>query len=83
MRRDVLTDNPLPVRADRSYVMMMPRKPAPPHDNPEQSRRFIEIAREVGAEGEAPDFDKVLGKVAEKPPSPTEKGKPRSGRRKG
>lgn len=50
----------------------MPRKPAPKPDNPEQYKRFLETAREVGAEkpGEAVDrlFDQVArSKPAEKP----------------
>jgi len=28
----------------------MPRKPRPPGDDPEQSKRFIEMAREIGAD---------------------------------
>ena len=40
----------------------MPRKP----DNPEQSKRFMEMAREIGA-GEKPDnFEKVFGKLTER-----------------
>jgi hypothetical protein len=42
----------------------MPRKPEPPSDNPEQSKRFIEIAREVGADGTQEEFDKAFRKVA-------------------
>lgn len=45
----------------------MPRKPKPPPDDPEQSKRFIEIAREVGAEQPSPDFERVFRKVAEQP----------------
>ncbi len=41
----------------------MPRKPAPPPDDPEQSRRFIEIAREVGADGTEEEFDKAFHKL--------------------
>jgi hypothetical protein len=41
----------------------------PPPDDPAQSQRFIDMAREVGAEdGEA--FDRVLKKVTESPPIP-------------
>jgi hypothetical protein len=52
------------------------RKSPAPHDDPEQSRRFIEVAKEVGATEEATDFDQVLGKVAESPvkrPAPKKK----------
>ena len=45
----------------------MLRKPKPPPDDPEESKRFIDMAREVGAEKPSPDFERVLRKVAEKP----------------
>ena len=45
----------------------MPRKPKPPSDDPEQSKRFIDMAREVGAEKPSPNFERVFQKVAEKP----------------
>jgi hypothetical protein len=41
----------------------MSRKPNPPPDNPEQSKRFIEIAREVEADGTKEDFDRAFKKV--------------------
>jgi hypothetical protein len=50
----------------------MSRKPKPPPDDPEQSKRFIDMACEVGAEEPSPDFERVFRKVAEKP---TRKGK--------
>ena len=46
----------------------MPRKPAPPPDGPEQSKRFIDMAREVGAEGTEEGFVKAFRKVASRPP---------------
>jgi hypothetical protein len=55
----------------------MPRKPKPQPDDPEQSKRFIDMAHEVGAEKPNPDFERVFRKVAEQP-----KGAPKpSGRR--
>ncbi len=45
----------------------MPRKPKPPPDDPDQSKRFIDMAREVGAEKPSPDFERVFRKVAQKP----------------
>jgi hypothetical protein len=42
----------------------MPRKPKPKPDDPEQSKRFIDMAREVGAEQPSPDFERVFRKVA-------------------
>ncbi len=42
----------------------MPRsKPKP--DNPEQFKRFIETAKEIGAGPPGENFDRVLKKVAE------------------
>ena len=46
----------------------MPRKPAPPPDNPEQFKRFIEIAREVGADGTQEEFDETFRKIASRKP---------------
>lgn len=45
---------------------MSTRKPSPPRnaDNPEQSRRFIDAAREIGAEEPAEDADLILRRVA-------------------
>ena len=45
----------------------MTRKPKPPPDDPEQSKRFIDMLREVGAEEPSPDFERVFRKVAEQP----------------
>ena len=47
-----------------AHHMEMPRKSAPKPDNPEQFKRFIDMAREVEAD-ESPDaldraFDKVI-----------------------
>jgi hypothetical protein len=44
----------------------MPHKPQPP-DDPEQSKRFIEMARKVAAEQPSPDFERVFRKIAEQP----------------
>ena len=53
----------------------MPRKPKPLPDDPEQSKRFIDMAREVRAEEPSPNFERVFRKVAEqskeKPPKPS------------
>ena len=38
----------------------MPRKPKPSPDDPEESKRFIEMAHEVGAEQPSPDFERVF-----------------------
>jgi hypothetical protein len=51
------------------------RKPKPPPDDPEESKRFIEMAHEVGADQPSPDFERVFRKVAEQP-----KGIPPKGR---
>jgi hypothetical protein len=41
----------------------MPRKPNPPPDNPAQSKRFIEIAREAEADGTKEEFERAFKKV--------------------
>jgi hypothetical protein len=48
----------------------MPRKPAPKPDDPAQSKRFIETAREIGADESPEAFERAFKKVA-KPPKPT------------
>ena len=45
----------------------MPRKPKPQPDDPAQSKRFIDMAREVEAEQPSPNFERVFRKVAEQP----------------
>jgi hypothetical protein len=50
---------------------MKDRKPKP--DDPEQSKRFIETAKEVGADDDAKALDRAFKKVASLPkqtPSP-------------
>ena len=42
----------------------MPRKPNPPRDDPEQSKRFIKIAREAEADSSKEEFDRAFKKVA-------------------
>jgi hypothetical protein len=60
----------------------MTRKPTPPPDDPEQSKRFKEMAREVEAETANPDFDRIFRKVAEQskgsPPKPSDRRSRRS-----
>ena len=52
----------------------MPRKPKPPPDDPEQSKRFIDLAREVGADGSKDDFERAFKKVASsKKPTPKQR----------
>ena len=41
----------------------MATKPKIQPDNPEQSKRFIEMAREIGAAETREEADKALGKV--------------------
>jgi hypothetical protein len=42
----------------------MPRKPKPPPDDPEQSKRFIEMAREIGADASKEEFERAFKRVA-------------------
>ena len=54
----------------------MPRNPKPPPDDPEQSKRFVEIAREVGAEGTKEDFDRAFKRVASGSKAKTKMARP-------
>ena len=47
-------------------IRPMPRKPNPPRDDPEQSKRFIEIAREAEADSSKEEFDRAFKKVAKR-----------------
>jgi hypothetical protein len=51
----------------------MPRKTAPPPDDPAQSKRFIETAREVAADGSKEAFARAFKKVASSPKTPSTK----------
>jgi hypothetical protein len=42
----------------------MPRKPKPPSDDPEQSKRFIDMAREIGADASKEEFERAFKKVS-------------------
>ena len=46
----------------------MARKPAPKPDDPEQSKRFIEIAKEVGADSDAEALERTLKDIASEAP---------------
>lgn len=46
----------------------MPRKPKLKPDNPEQFKRFTELVREVGADEQGKDFERVFRKVATREP---------------
>jgi len=52
----------------------MRHRTSPKPDDPEQSKRFIDMAREVEASGSKADLDRALGKISkakprgEKPP---------------
>lgn len=61
------------------FFDMMSRKPKPPPDDPEQSKRFIEAAREAETDESLEEFERVFRKVvtssrprgnAEKPKAP-------------
>jgi hypothetical protein len=45
----------------------MPRKPSTP-DDPEQSKRFIETAEEVGADTDNEALERAFKKITENPP---------------
>jgi hypothetical protein len=47
------------------------RRPKESHkDNPEQSRLFIEKAREIGADEDKSAADALIGRLAKTPPEP-------------
>jgi hypothetical protein len=46
----------------------MPRKPARKPDNPEQFKRFVATARQLGADQPNENVDRVLKKVARQNP---------------
>jgi hypothetical protein len=45
----------------------------PAKDDPEQSRLFIEKAREIGADEKKSRADELIGLLAKKPPEPKKK----------
>jgi hypothetical protein len=52
----------------------MARKAAPKPDDPEQSKRFIETAEEVGADRDDEALERAFKKIAErKHPKPTDR----------
>jgi hypothetical protein len=53
----------------------MPRKPAARPDNPEQYKRFLETAREAGADEPGKAFDRVLDRVARSAPEKPKRSK--------
>jgi len=61
----------------------MPRKPKPKPDDPAQSKRFIDMAREVKADEPSPSFERVFRKVAEQPRGASPKPSARHSRRNG
>jgi hypothetical protein len=50
-----------------AIFLSMPRKPKPPPDDPEQSKRFIEAAREIGTDESPEEFERVFKRVVRKP----------------
>jgi hypothetical protein len=53
----------------------MPRKPAPKPDDPEQSRRFIETAREIGTDESPEAFERAFKKIVPRKPPADQKAK--------
>ena len=45
----------------------MPARKPPPHDNPEQSKRFIDMAREVEADETPGAMDRAMKEVTPPP----------------
>jgi hypothetical protein len=44
-------------------MLSMPRKPGPKPDDPAQSKRFIESARELGADETSERFDRLFKRI--------------------
>ena len=68
-------------RLSHSQVPAMPRqKPEPPPDadDPAQSRRFIDMAREVEADERLESFERAFARVTRKDGKPKPKGTPQS-----
>jgi len=57
------------------YFPMKPQK-----HNEDQSRLFIEAAREVGADEKRSAADALMGKLAHIPPDPKPKPRPKAGK---
>jgi hypothetical protein len=57
---------------------MMTKAPKPRADDSEQSKAFIEKAREIGADEKRSAADKLIGRLAKMKPEPR-KGKPHRG----
>jgi len=53
----------------------MGRKPAPKHDDPAQSQRFLDTAKEVGADTDDKALERAFKKIIppKRPASPDEK----------
>ena len=49
---------------------MQSKRKKPIHDDKEQSRLFIEKARDIGADEEKSKADELIGQLAKKPPEP-------------
>jgi len=50
----------------------MPRKLAPKPDDPEQSKRFLEIAKEVGADEDVGALERAFKQIMKTPPKKKE-----------
>jgi hypothetical protein len=50
-----------------------PKRPKYRKDDPDQSRLFIEKAREIGADEKKSRADDLIGHLAKKPPEPHKK----------
>lgn len=48
---------------------MTKRQTKPKRDDPEESERFLETAKAVGASNDSTDFDKALKKVMKRDPT--------------
>ena len=64
-------NKPLPTRTSDTYIKPMPKPSVPPEaDDPEQSRRFIDMAQKVGADEESKAAERVVGRLGKMPREP-------------
>lgn len=70
----------MPPRFASCYHVGMPRKPTPAPDDPEQSKRFIKAAREIGTNESPEEFERVFRKVVTASRSQGNAGKPKASR---
>lgn len=52
------------------------KKPAPPKDDPQQSKRFEDAAHELGADKDGKDFERAMDAISKKSAAPVNPPQP-------